>query len=71
MSEEEYLHTGMMDFTKETLSARRDELLSMLGLSWKEYAMKDMLDMFTDNERKYQKELNAIDFLLADEDDKR
>ena len=71
MSEEEYLHTGMMDFTKETLSARRDELLFMLGLSWKEYAMKDMLDMFTDNERKYQKELNAIDFLLADEEDKR
>jgi hypothetical protein len=71
MSEEEYLHTGMMDFTKETLSARRDELLSMLGLSWKEYAMKDMLDMFTENERRYQKELNAIDFLLADEDDKK
>lgn len=66
---EEYPHTGMINLSKKELRNRKEAILIMLGLTWKEYAVKDMLDALSDPERVYRNELNAIDFLLGDEDD--
>ena len=69
MADEEYPHTGMINLSTKELRNRKEAILIMLGLTWKEYALKDMLDALTDSEREYRNELNAIDFLLGDDDD--
>ena len=68
MADEEYPHTGMINLSAKELRNRKEAILIMLGLTWKEYALKDMLDALTDPEREYRNELNAIDFLLGDDD---
>lgn len=69
MAEEEYPHTGMINLSEKELRNRKEAILIMLGMTWKEYALKDMLDSLTDSEMEYRNELNGIDFLLGDDND--
>lgn len=66
---EEYPHTKIINLSKKELSNRREAILAILGMTWKEFALKDMLDSLEGIEWDYRGELNAIDFLLGDEDD--
>jgi hypothetical protein len=65
VSEDEFPHTKMINLSREHLTERRLEILDVLGLTYKQYALKDMLGGLNDTEKKYQEELNAIDFLIG------
>lgn len=66
ISMEDYPHTQMINLTAKELSNRREAILSLLGLTWKEFVLKDMLEGLEEQELEYRSELNAIDFLLGD-----
>lgn len=62
--EEEDVHTGLIILSKRELASRRAEILNILGLTHREYVLKDMHDGLEGRECDYRNELNAIDFLL-------
>jgi hypothetical protein len=68
-SKSEDVRTGLIVLSQEELKSRRTEILSILGLSYKEYILKEMYDGLKEKEQEYSAELAAIDFFLKDEDD--
>ena len=55
--------------TKEQLLARREAILALLGLTYKEWVAIEMNDAFQGSQWDYEGEMDSIDFLLGDQDD--
>lgn len=54
----------LMILNKEQLLARREAILALLGLTYKEWIAKEMNQGFEGTEWDYESEMDAIDFLL-------
>lgn len=54
----------LRELSQDQLQHRRNAILGLLGLSYKEYVLKEMNDGLTDAEKEFEEELEAIDFLL-------
>ena len=54
--------------TDDQLRARRYAILDILGMSYKEFVSKEMNNGLKEHELEYAKEIDAIDFLLGEED---
>ena len=61
-------HTVMINLSKEQLKARRTEILNILGLTHREYVRKEIHEGLEAKEWQYANELDAIDFLLEEDD---
>lgn len=59
----------IITLTKEQLLARREAILALLGLTYKEWLAIEMNDAFQGTQWDYEGEMDAIDFLLGDSDD--
>lgn len=55
--------------TREQLLARREAILALLGLTYKEWVNKEMNYGFQGIEWDYEGEMDSIDFLLGDDDE--
>lgn len=53
--------------TREQLLKRREAILSILGLTRKEYSLIIMNDAMEGNQWEYYTEFDAIEFLLGDD----
>lgn len=56
-------------YTKEQLLARREAILALLGLTYKEWLAIEMTDSFEGTQWDYEGEMDSIDFLLGDDGD--
>jgi len=61
-------HTRIINLSEDQLRSRREAILAILGLTHKEYVIKEMHDGLQGTEWDYRNELNAIDFLLAEDE---
>lgn len=59
----------IITLTKEQLLARREAILALLGLTYKEWLAIEMNDAFQGTQWDYEGEMDAIDFLLGDSND--
>lgn len=56
----------IITLTKEQLLARREAILALLGLTYKEWLAIEINDAFEGTQWDYEGEMDAIDFLLGD-----
>lgn len=59
--------TRIINLSKEQLRSRREAILVMLGLTHKEFVLKSMNEGLSPSEAEYEKEMDAIDFLLNED----
>lgn len=60
--------TQIINLSAEQLRSRREAILALLGLTHKEFVRKSMNDGLEGEEWKYASELDAIDFLLGEDE---
>lgn len=60
--------TRIINLSQVQLRARREAILSILGMTHREFILKSMNDGLTDTEKEYEHEIDVIDLLLEEDE---